>query len=73
MQENYNSTIHFLTGNDELDLQLLNIEISTAYLDILSTILGIISAKKPKQLLLNSIMQQKSGKSQKKCTKSATK
>ncbi|NSB14424.1 hypothetical protein [Clostridium beijerinckii] len=47
MQENYNSTIHFVTGNDELDLQLLNIEISTAYLDILSTILGIISEKKP--------------------------
>ncbi|MZK51115.1 hypothetical protein [Clostridium beijerinckii] len=64
MNENYNATIHFLTGNDELDIQLLDIEISTAYLDILSTILGIISAIKAKQLLLEKIMQQQNCQSQ---------
>jgi hypothetical protein len=64
MHENYNATIHFLTGNDELDLQLLDIEISTAYIDILSTILGIISAVNAKQLIFERIMQQQNGQNQ---------
>ena len=64
MQENYNSTIHFLTGNDELDLELLNLEIETAYVDLLTTILGIISAAKAKQIIIQRLMQQPQSQSQ---------
>lgn len=58
MEENYNATIQFPTGNDLLDLQLLNIQISTSYIDLLAVILGLISAVKAKQLIIQRIMQQ---------------
>lgn len=64
MQENYNATIHFLTGNDQLDIELLNIEIATSYIDLLSTILGIISAQKAKQLIIQRIIQQQQNQQQ---------
>ncbi|WP_238859343.1 hypothetical protein [Clostridium sp. YIM B02569] len=64
MQENYNATIHFLTGNDQLDLELLNIELQTSYVDLLATVLGIISAVKAKQIIIQRMMQQQQSPSQ---------
>ena len=64
MQENYNATIHFPTGNDQLDLELLNIELQTSYVDLIATILGIISAVKAKQIIIQRMMQQQQSPSQ---------
>ncbi|WP_017211024.1 hypothetical protein [Clostridium beijerinckii] len=64
MQENYNATIHFLTGNDQLDLELLNIELQTSYVYLLATVLGIISAVKAKQIIIQRMMQQQQSPSQ---------
>lgn len=64
MQENYNATIHFPTGNDQLDLELLNIELQTSYVDLIATLLGIISAVKAKQIIIQRMIQQQQSPSQ---------
>ena len=48
---NNNASVN-LTGNDELDLELLQIEISATYIDIFSSILGLIAAEKAKELII---------------------
>lgn len=48
---NNNASVN-LTGNDELDSELLQIEISATYIDIFSSILGLIAAEKAKELIM---------------------
>ncbi|WP_297418178.1 hypothetical protein [Clostridium sp.] len=56
MYEIHNPIANF-TGNDELDLELLQIGISLAYIDLFSMILGLTSAKKAMKLILQRAMQ----------------
>ncbi|EKQ52856.1 MULTISPECIES: hypothetical protein [unclassified Clostridium] len=56
MHEIHNPIAQF-TGNDELDLKLIQIEISSAYIDLLSMILGLTSAKEAIGLILQRAMQ----------------
>jgi hypothetical protein len=73
MEFNNNATIH-LTGNDELDLELLQIEISATYIDIFSSILGLIASRQAEALILQRAMQsQQNGQSQQQNNKKNTK
>jgi hypothetical protein len=52
-----NTTLHF-TGTDELDLKLIETEISTSFISLLITILFILSGQKAKQIILQRAIQQ---------------
>lgn len=56
MENNYNGTIH-LTGNDELDFELLEIERSAIYIDIFSIILGLTATRQAEELILQRAME----------------
>lgn len=53
----FNNPTILLTGNDELDLELLQIEISAIYIDILSSILGLTAARKAEEIIIQRAMQ----------------
>ncbi|OOM80904.1 hypothetical protein [Clostridium sp. BL-8] len=53
-----NATVN-LTGNDELDLELLQIEISATYIDIFSSILSLIASQQAQELILQRAMESK--------------
>lgn len=60
-----NATVN-LTGNDELDLELLQIEISATYIDILSSILSLIASRQAQELILQRAMESKQNQNQNK-------
>lgn len=58
-----NATVN-LTGNDELDLELLQIEISTTYIDIFSNILSLIASRQAQELILQRAMESNQNQNQ---------
>lgn len=58
-----NATVN-LTGNDELDLELLQIEISTTYIDIFSNILSLIASRQAQELIYQRAMESKQKQNQ---------
>ncbi|EKQ57453.1 MULTISPECIES: hypothetical protein [unclassified Clostridium] len=47
----------FFTGNDILDLELIEIEIAATYVDIFSSLLGLVAARQAEQLIIQKAMQ----------------
>ncbi len=47
----------FFTGNDILDLELIEIEIAATYVDIFSSLLGLVAARQAEQVIIQKAMQ----------------